>query len=342
MKNPENRRALGKKKIDTFVVEAEDTLLSFLLSRLPNKSRNMVKSVLKNKQIFVAGKPVTQFDHPLRPGQNIEVRWDPASAYKPGQELKIIHEDEDLIVIDKPSGLLTVATDKEKRRTAYALLSAYVKTQDPKNKIFIIHRLDRETSGLLLFAKNEKIKHQIQETWETTIAERTYIAVVEGQVEPPEGTVTSWLKESSALIVYSHQSSQLGKKAITHYKRLRTNGNLSLLQLNLETGRKHQIRVHMQDIKHPIIGDDKYGASQNPIRRMGLHALVLAFTHPKTGKLCRFETTIPGNFLRLFSGAKRDMPGAEKDLGENLPPELSGSQQSDYSRQSRKRNRDGR
>ncbi len=301
MKNSGKRRSPVKKKIDAFITDKEDTLLAFLLAKLPQKSRTIVKAVLKERHIFVEGKPVTQFDHPLRPGQSVEVRWDPAAAHKPGQELKIIHEDEDLIVIDKPSGLLTVATDKEKRKTAYAMLSAYVKTQDPQNKIFIVHRLDRETSGLLLFAKNEKIKQQIQETWETTIAERTYIAVVEGQVEPPQGTITSWLKESSALIVYSHQSSQLGKKAITHYKKLRDNGTFSLLQLNLATGRKHQIRVHMQDIKHPIIGDDKYGAGQNPIRRLGLHAQVLAFTHPKTGKLCRFETAIPGKFLRLFS-----------------------------------------
>ncbi|MBU1566039.1 MAG: RluA family pseudouridine synthase [Proteobacteria bacterium] len=304
MKNSGKRPARGKQKIDVLVTDKEDTLLTFLLARLPNKSRNIVKAVLKDKQVFVEEKPVSQFDHPLRPGQKVEVRWDPAAAHKPGQELKIIHEDEDLIVIDKPSGLLTVATDKEKRKTAYAMLSDYVKAQDPQNKIFIIHRLDRETSGLLLFAKNEKIKHQIQETWETTIAERTYIAVVEGLVEPPEGTVTSWLKESAALIVYSHQSSQLGKKAITHYKKLRDNGMLSLLKLNLDTGRKHQIRVHMQDIKHPIIGDDKYGSSQNPLRRMGLHAQVLAFTHPKTGKLCRFETAIPGKFLKLFSVSK--------------------------------------
>ncbi len=304
MKNSEKRYSPVKKKIDAFIVEKEDTLLAFLLAKLPQKSRNTVKKVLGDRQIFVEKKPVTQFDHPLRPGQKVEVRWDPAAAHKPGQELKIVHEDEDLIVIDKPSGLLTVATDKEKRKTAYAMLSDYVKSQDKENKIFIVHRLDRETSGLLLFAKNETIKRQIQETWETTIAERTYVAVVEGQVEPPEGTITSWLKESSALIVYSHQSSQLGKKAITHYKKLRDNGTFSLLQLNLETGRKHQIRVHMQDIKHPIIGDDKYGASQNPLRRMGLHAQVLAFTHPKTGKLCRFETAIPGKFLRLFTTGK--------------------------------------
>jgi 23S rRNA pseudouridine1911/1915/1917 synthase len=306
MKKSQYRRPPGKrKKSDTFTAQQEDTLLAFLLAELPQKSRNMLKTVLKGRQILVEGKPVTQFDFPLLPGQKVEVHWDPAAAARPGQELKIIHEDEDLIVIDKPSGLLTVATDKEKRKTAYAMLSDYVKSQDPQNKIFIIHRLDRETSGLLMFAKNDKIKHRIQETWETTIAERTYVAVVEGQVEPPEGTVVSWLTESKALIVYSSQNPQHGKKAVTHYKRLRVNQQYSLVQLNLETGRKHQIRVHMQEINHPVVGDDKYGASANPLKRMGLHAQVLAFTHPKTGKLCRFETAIPGKFLRLFAAAKK-------------------------------------
>ena len=305
MKNPGKRHTAGKKRIDAFLVEQEDTLLAFILARFPQKSRNLIKAVLGERQIFVEGKPVGQFDHPLIPGQHVEVRWDRSEGPKAGQELKIIHEDQDLIVIDKPSGLLTVATDKEKRKTAYAMLSAYVKTADPGNKIFIIHRLDRETSGLLLFAKNEKIKKQIQETWESTIAERTYIAVVEGEVDPPEGTITSWLTESKALIVYSSQNPQLGKKAITHYKKLHGNATFSLLKLNLQTGRKHQIRVHMQDIKHPIVGDEKYGASENPLRRMGLHAQVLAFTHPKTGELCRFATAIPTKFLKLFPKAKK-------------------------------------
>lgn len=305
MKNPGKRHIPVKKKIDTFLVEQEDTLLAFVLAKLPQKSRNLIKTVLGGRQIFVEGKPVSQFDHPLIPGQHVEVRWDRSEGPKKGEELKIIFEDQYLIVIDKPSGLLTVATDKEKRKTAYAMLSAHVKTADPENKIFIVHRLDRETSGLLLFAKNEKIKKQIQETWESTIAERAYVAVVEGQVEPSEGTITSWLTESKALIVYSSQNPHLGKKAITHYKKLNGNAMFSLLQLNLETGRKHQIRVHMQDINHPIIGDEKYGASQNPMRRMGLHAQVLAFTHPKTGKLCRFETVIPAKFLKLFTKVKK-------------------------------------
>lgn len=288
-------------KIDVFTVEENETLLAGLVKFLPHKSRNILKAVLRDGQVSIDGKPVRQFDHGLRPGQLVEVRWDKKTPQQQPHGLNIVHEDQDLIVINKPAGLLTIATDKEKRKTAYAILSSYVKMADPNNKIFIIHRLDRETSGLLMFARNEKIKQQIQENWTSTIDQRTYIAVVEGEVEQQEGTIVSWLNESKAFIVYSFQNSQHGQKAITHYKKIKANNTFSLLQINLETGRKHQIRVHMQDIKHPIIGDSKYGSTQSPIRRMGLHAQVLAFTHPKTGELCRFETEIPKKFLQLFS-----------------------------------------
>lgn len=298
---PRTRPNKKKMKIDTFTVEKKDTLLACLLSCLPHKSRNVLKAVLRDGQVSVDGRPVTQFDHALKSGQSIEVRWDKKTPQQQPQGLNIVYEDQELIIINKPSGLLTIATDKEKRKTAYAILSNYVKMEDPENKIFIIHRLDRETSGLLMFAKNETIKRQIQETWTTTIDQRTYIGVVEGEVQQQEGTIVSWLKESKAFIVYSSQNPQHGQKAITHYKKIDGNKKFSLLQINLETGRKHQIRVHMQDIKHPIIGDSKYGSTQSPIRRMGLHAQVLAFTHPKTGKPCRFETEIPKKFLQLFS-----------------------------------------
>jgi 23S rRNA pseudouridine1911/1915/1917 synthase len=308
MKNTRHHNRFEKKKMknDSFTVEKDDTLLTCLLANLPHKSRKTLKAVLKDRQVSIDGKSVTQFDYALVPGQHVEVRWDRLTPQQQPHGLNIIHEDQDLLVINKPSGLLTVATDKEKRKTAYAILSDYVKTENPDNKIFIIHRLDRETSGLLMFAKNETVKHQIQETWATTISQRTYIGVVEGQVEPPSGTVTSWLKESKAFIVYSSQNSQHGRKAVTHYRNIKSDGAFSLLQINLDTGRKHQIRVHMQDINHPIIGDTKYGSTLNPIRRMGLHAQVLAFTHPKTGEACRFETAIPDKFLKLFS-KRRDL-----------------------------------
>jgi 23S rRNA pseudouridine1911/1915/1917 synthase len=290
-----------KTKTDVFKVEKEDTLLAGLLAFLPHKSRNVLKVVLRDGQVLVDGTPVSQFDHPLRAGQRVEVRWDRTPPRQKPRGLNIVYEDQELIIINKPSGLLTIATDKEKRKTAYAMLSNYVKAENPDNKIFIIHRLDRETSGLLMFARNEAIKKQIQETWTTTIDQRTYVGVVEGEVQQDEGTIVSWLYESKAFIVYSSQNPEHGQKAVTHYKKIKANKTFSLLRINLETGRKHQIRVHMQDIKHPIIGDSKYGSTQSPIRRMGLHAQVLAFTHPKTGKPCRFETEIPKKFLQLFA-----------------------------------------
>jgi len=289
-----------KSKDTTFLVQEIDTLLACLISNLPHKNRKLLKAVLRDRQVAVDGEAVTQFDHPLTPGQRIDVCWDKIAPDARPSEFKILFEDKDLIVIDKPSGLLTVATDKEKRKTAYSLLSAYVKKQDPDNLIFIIHRLDRETSGLLLFAKNEEVKHKIQQNWKTTVSQRTYVGVVEGQVAQQKGTITSWLTESKAFIVYSSKNPKNGHKAVTHYKKLKENARYTLLQINLETGRKHQIRVHMQDINHPIIGDKKYGSTSNPIKRMGLHAQVLAFTHPATGEACRFETAVPNQFLRLF------------------------------------------
>lgn len=281
-------------------VEASCPLLDFLFAQLPNKSRKTVKAVLRDRQVFVEGKVVTQYNHPLKVGQQVRVCWEKKSFASLEHGVRIVHEDQDLIVIDKPAGLLTIATEKEKRKTAYAVLSGYIKQQDPKAKIFIVHRIDRETSGLLLFARSEKVKDAIQETWMSTITERVYAAVVEGQVEKEKGEVVSWLTESSAFTVYSSQKPGQGKKAITHYQTIKSNSHYSLLKLSLETGRKHQIRVHMQDIGHPIVGDKKYGSGNTSLKRLALHAQVLAFVHPVTKLPCYFETPLPGKFYRLF------------------------------------------
>lgn len=299
-------RRKESKKPDTVTVTDEETLLSFLLNRFPKKGRPVIKAVLRHRQVTVNGQPVSQFDHPLKSGSLVEVQWHSGSSRKqqPKSKLNIIFEDQDLIVINKPSGLLTVATDTEKRNTAFSLLSDHVKLEHPDNKIFVVHRLDRETSGLLLFAKSIEVKQHIQKTWETTVSQRTYVGVVEGMVEEEEKTIVSWLAETAAFRVYSQQNEQAGKKAITHFLKIGGNSRYSLLQINLETGRKHQIRVHMQDIGHPIAGDKKYGSKFNPIRRMALHAQVLAFTHPRTGRPCHFETAIPKKFQQLSSHEK--------------------------------------
>ncbi len=285
-------------------IERPGTLLATMIELLPNRNRKLLKAVLRDRQVMVDGKSVGQFDYPLVPGQKVEIQWQKQEKKQPAQGLDIVFEDEDIIIIDKPAGLLTIATDKEKRKTAYAALSSYVKQSDPEAKIFVVHRIDRETSGLLMFAKSEEVKQQIQKSWEDTIQQRTYVAVVEGKVVQQEGTIKSWLKESSALRVYSSQNPQHGQLAVTHYKVKDQNESYSLLEVNLDTGRKHQIRVHMQDIGHPVVGDKKYGSGMTYLGRMGLHARVLAFNHPKTGKLCTFSSEIPTAFTRLFSKRK--------------------------------------
>lgn len=301
----ESRRPNHSKKkkanLSSFIIEQEDSLLSCLISHFPHKKRKVLKAVLRDKQVRVDGESIRQFDHNLEPGQQVEVSWDRGEKYTHLSGLDIIYEDQDIIVINKPPGLLTIATDKEKRKTAYSILSNYVKAEIPDNKIFIVHRIDRETSGLLIFARSEEIKQQIQKTWNATINQRTYVAVVEGVVTPSEDTITSWLYESKAYIVYSSRKKGQGRRAVTHYQKIMGTKNHSMLQIKLETGRKHQIRVHMQDLNCPVVGDKKYGSKINPLGRMGLHAQILEFTHPTTGKLFHFDTGIPKIFLKLFA-----------------------------------------
>ncbi|MFN3489203.1 MAG: RluA family pseudouridine synthase [Emticicia sp.] len=289
-------------KADTtqFKVTEETELLVFILAKITGKSRNDVKALLRDKQIYVDGQPVTQFNHPLKPEQVVEVKWKKAPEEQKYRGLSIVFEDQYLIVIEKQAGVLSIATEKQKDNTAYSTLSDHVKRQDPRNRIFVVHRLDRETSGLMMFAKSEKIQKLLQESWNATIEERTYLAVVEGYVEKKQDTITSYLVESKALIVYSSKNPDVGQEAITHYEVLRSNKNFSLLKVNLETGRKNQIRVHAKDIGHSVVGDEKYGAKSDPIKRLGLHAWVLAFKHPISGKDLRFETEMPSKFINLF------------------------------------------
>lgn len=219
--------------------------------------------------------------------------------------LRIVFEDDYLIVIEKRHGLLSIATDKQVNKTAFQILSDYVKTQDEANKIFVIHRLDRETSGLMMFCKDQKLKFTIQSTWEETVVERKYYAVVEGVMEVGDQRVVStYLTESSALKVYATTKEQ-GKLANTAYRVLASKGDLSLLELELETGRKNQIRCHMEYIGHSIIGDKKYGAHTNAIGRVALHAGKLSFIHPVTGIRHDFSTPIPAKFSDLFTVSGR-------------------------------------
>lgn len=290
----------GRERQTCLPVTEPGELMQFLIDKLPHKGRNNIKSLLKHRQIIVDGQIVTQYNHPLMAGQEVLINWSLLRDEKSGQGLRILYEDDDIIIIDKPAGLLSMASDKEKERTAYHQLTDYVRLKDPEKRIFIVHRLDRDTSGVMLFAKSEEIKRALQDNWKNSVADRAYVAVVEGQVDKAEGTVKSWLKETRTRMVYSSSRIGDGQEAITRYKVLEASTSYSLLEIRLETGRKNQIRVHMKDIGHSIIGDKKYGAVTNPIGRLGLHAHILSFYHPKSGELMHFETEVPKKFTGLF------------------------------------------
>lgn len=280
----------------TFEVEQEDTLMPFLSAHLPNESRTTIKSILAHRQTSINGTPTTQFNAPLKPGDQVAVYFGRNNAPFSHSKLKIIYEDDFLIVTDKSAGLLSMATEQLKEETAYRILSDYVKKKDPRHCIFILHRLDRDTSGIIMFAKRKDIQEKLQQNWDNAVLERKYVAVLEGIPEKKNGSIKSYIAENSAYIVHSSDADN-GKLAITHYQVLNSGKHYSLVELELETGRKNQIRVHMQENGHPIAGDKKYGARTNPVHRLALHAFKLSFVHPVTGKEMDFETPFPSRFI---------------------------------------------
>lgn len=283
-----------------YVVEEPTGLLEFLLKHVTGKSRNNIKSLLTNKTVSVDGKTVTRHDHPLKTGQTVRIALPVHMLQKQFKPLKIIYEDEELIAIDKPAGLLSVATDNEKENTAYHLMTDYVRLGNSKNRIYVVHRLDRDTSGVLIAAKNEKLKLALQDNWNALLNTRRYAAIVEGVPEKESGTIKSWLKETKTLLSYSSGFAGDGQEAITNYVVTKTSNHYALVQITIETGRKNQIRVHMSDMGHPIAGDKKYGAKTNLLGRLCLHADILEFRHPFTDKLMTIESPVPQKFLTLL------------------------------------------
>jgi RluA family pseudouridine synthase len=211
--------------------------------------------------------------------------------------LQVVFEDSDLIVVEKPCGLLTVATARERLKTLYAALFDYVKRQRPPEKIFVVHRLDREASGLLVFAKTASAKYHLQQQFKEHSVGRRYLALVEGRLARDQETIQSFLVENAAHRVYSVRNSRKGKLAVTHLKVLKRSSKATLVEVCLESGRKHQIRVHLAERGNPVVGDKTYGSRVNPIRRMALHACSLSFRHPRTGQKLHFESCCPKLFL---------------------------------------------
>lgn len=278
--------------MEKYIVKENEILIEFLKKMFSNLSKNSVKSLLHNEKVFVNGNMTTKYNYELNIGDVVEIRE------KVAKNIDIIYEDKDIIVINKPSGLLTVATEKEKNKTAYHLVMEYLKKKNKNNRIFIIHRLDKDTSGIIMFAKNERAKHLYQDNWNDIVKKRCYYAVIDEKMENKEGTIKSYLKENCNM-VYSVKD-RSGKLAITEYKVLKERENISLLDINLKTGRKNQIRVHMKENKTPILGDLKYGEKSKLINRLALHAYKLELINPVTKKLLTFEINMPNEFKMLF------------------------------------------
>ena len=279
---------------------APGRLLDFLFAAMPDSRKTTVKDYLKYNQVMVDGNVTTRFDQELEPGQTVKVNTtrEFQTFYNP--RLKIVYEDDDIIVVNKGYGLLSMGTDKIKDGTAYSLLRDYVMRKDPRNKLFIVHRLDRDTSGLMMFAKTMAAKETMQHNWNNMVLERRYVAVVtNGPLEPAEGEIRSYLAENSAHEVYSTDDPSKGQLAVTYYKTIRSRGLYSMVELSLATGRKNQIRVHMKDAGHPISGDRRYGSGPSPIHRLALHAQTLRFVHPVTRRDMNFTCPLPPGFSKL-------------------------------------------
>ena len=254
-----------------YAVKEPMELMEFLAAKMPDASRTKLKSLLSKRVVFVDNVITTQFNFPLEAGMKVKISKQKGKKEFNNRLLKIVYEDAYIIVVEKMQGLLSVNTERQKERTAYTILNEYVQRSGRQFRVFIVHRLDRDTSGLMMFAKDEKTQRTLRDNWHEIVTDRRYVAVVEGSMEKDYDTIK------------------------------RANG-YSLLELDLETGRKNQIRVHMQDLGHPIIGDGRYGRedSPNPIGRLALHAFKLCFYHPVTGDLMEFETPYPAEFKKLF------------------------------------------
>ena len=298
-----------KRKQDTsFRVEVAIELMPFLLAKLGGMTRTSVKQLLSQRRVTVNAGIQTRHDTPLKAGDLVQVLQGRGNIELRHPKLRIIYEDDALIIVEKKNGLLTVPYNpKSSEMTAYSILKEYVRKQSNRNSVHVVHRLDRETSGVLVFAKSPELQEYMRTYWRQLVTKRTYVALVEGHFDKKEGTITTWLTEDAHTgMVYSSPNDDGGQKAVTHYKVLKSTaiGNeeqalpMSLVELNLETGRTNQIRVHMQSIGHPVIGDRKYGHGNeySPIDRLCLHAKVLEFIHPMTEKKVRFETPMPKEF----------------------------------------------
>jgi 23S rRNA pseudouridine1911/1915/1917 synthase len=304
MESQQRQRSITGTKMNKFVVKEEAGLIDYLISLGFNRTR--VKQFIKFRAVAVNNETIVTHDHHLHPGDSISLSFEkkPVSDTAPKFGIQILYEDDAVLVIDKPAGLLTIGTEKERTKTAYFQLNEFLRSRKPekRERIFIVHRLDRETSGLIVFAKTETAKRLLQENWSGV--EKLYLAVVEGVPREKKGTISGYLGETSTLRVYEARGPEKASYSVTKYRVLKSSREHSLLEIELGTGRKHQIRVHFSGLGHPVAGDKRYGAGTDPLKRLALHAHKLSFPHPVTKRLMAFESQTPQAFDLIISRMK--------------------------------------
>ena len=282
-----------------YEVKEDDTLLNFLLNNV-KESRSKIKATLQGKGIKVDGKTVTQFDYPLQKGTRVDVSKSKRNNDKlKSRYVKIVYEDQYLVVIEKNIGILSMAAG-HKSLNVKAVLDDYFKKTRQRCTAHVVHRLDRDTSGLMIYAKDMETEQILEHNWHDIVFDRRYVAVLSGEIEEDEGTIENWLKDNKAYVTYSSPVDNGGKYAITHFRTLDRTTDHSLVEFKLETGRKNQIRVHSADMGHPVCGDVKYGNGDDPVHRLCLHAYMLCFYHPITRQPMEFQTMIPATFRHIF------------------------------------------
>ncbi len=294
-----NSRGYTPDNIRTYNVGKECTLLPFLMETLSDMNRTQVKALLKYRHIALKGKAVTQFDTPLLPGDVVEVNLGRSFYQFNNPMVKVLFEDRHIVVIEKASGLLSVANDNVREKNAFSIMQDYVRHGNPDAQLFVCHRLDQYTSGILIFAKDHDLMYELRSNWDYYVKERKYMCVTENIPPRQEDTIESLLAQDSHMRVFSTDDEERGRLAVTHYRVLQTRGRYALVDVEIFTGKKNQIRVHMSEMGCPIAGDIKYGAETNPARRLMLHNYRLAFIHPVTGELMRFSLTTPTVFRKL-------------------------------------------
>ena len=290
-----NNKYKNKSQETVFTVREEGELLDFLMKAMDGISRTKVKKMLTYDSVYVNDRVVSQHNFQLKPNMRVSIKKSSEGNRFKNFWVKIVFEDDHILVVEKKAGILSSSTTP-KDESVKTILNYYLDKTHQHATAHTVHRLDKFTSGLIIFAKSKKVALEFEQDWKERVYDRRYVALVHGELPKSQGTVASWLKDDSHYVTHSSQEDNGGKYAVTHYKKLKSGKGYSLVELQLETGRKNQIRVHLQDLGCPVVGDLKYGDGSDPINRLGLHAYKLCFKHPVTGEDMKFETDIPKSF----------------------------------------------